>query len=151
MGYIFYYWLKKVLSLLSRVLKNLRENCGFTQQQVANILNIDRSTYSYYETGKTVPDINTVIKLSKIFNVSYTEMFEYEEKKYSPKFSDISSVDKDIILKYGRKGNYQIYDLSKDEQEIIMGYRLLSKENQNKILKEIYLQTKEISNRNKNK
>lgn len=140
-----------MLSLLSRVLKKLRENCGFTQQQVANILNIDRSTYAYYETGKTVPDINTVIKLSKIFNVSYTEMFEYEERKYYSKFYDIYSVDKDIILKYGRKGNYQIYDLSKDEQEIIMGYRLLSKENQNKILKEIYLQTKEISNKNKNK
>ena len=108
-----------MLSLLSRILKNLRENCGFTQQQVANILNIDRSTYAYYETGKTVPDINTVIKLSKIFNVSYTEMFEYEEKKYYSKFSDISSVGKDMLLKYGRKGNYQIYDLSKDEQKVL--------------------------------
>lgn len=131
--------------MLSKVLKKLRENCGFTQQQVANILNIDRSTYSYYETGKTTPDINNIIKLAKIFNVSYTEIFEDEEKNSYSKVSNSFSEDKNILLKYGRKNNHQIYELTKDEQEIIMRYRLLSKENQDTILKEICIKIKELS------
>lgn len=76
--------------MLPKILKKLRENCGFTQQQVADTLNIDRSTYAYYETGKTTPDINTIIKLAKIYNVSYAEIFEDEDKKIIQEFQIFS-------------------------------------------------------------
>lgn len=131
--------------MISKILRKLRENSGLTQQQVAETLNIDRSTYAYYETGKTTPDINTIIKLAKIFNVSYTEIFEDEDKSFYSKVSDISTEDDNILLKYGRKNNQQIYDLSKEEQKIIIAYRLLPKEKQNKILEEIYNQAKKLS------
>lgn len=131
--------------MISKILRKLRENSGLTQQQVAETLNIDRSTYAYYETGKTTPDINTIIKLAKIFNVSYTEIFEDEDKSFYSKVSDISIEDDNILLKYGRKNNQQIYDLSKEEQKIIIAYRLLPKEKQNKILEEIYNQAKKLS------
>lgn len=39
-------------------LRELRIKSGYTQSQIAKILNIDRSTYSYYEIGKTTPDIS---------------------------------------------------------------------------------------------
>ena len=42
--------------MLSRTLKKLRKNCGYTQKEVAKELGVDRSTYAYYETGKTTPD-----------------------------------------------------------------------------------------------
>ena len=32
--------------------KKLREELGLTQKQLADYLNVTRSTYSYYETGK---------------------------------------------------------------------------------------------------
>ncbi len=131
--------------MISKILRKLRENSGLTQQQVAETLNIDRSTYAYYETGKTTPDINTIIKLAKIYNVSYTEIFEDEDKSFYSKVSDISIEDDNILLKYGRKNNQQIYDLSKEEQKIIIAYRLLPKEKQNKILEEIYNQAKKLS------
>lgn len=134
--------------MLSKILKKLRENCGFTQQQVADTLNIDRSTYAYYETGKTTPDINTIIKLAKIFNVSYTEIFEDEDRKSHSRVSDVSFGDEDILLKYGRKNSHQIYELTREEQKVIMGYRLLPKEKQDKILQEIYTQTKSLSKKN---
>lgn len=131
--------------MISKILRKLRENSGLTQQQVAETLNIDRSTYAYYETGKTTPDLNTIIKLAKIYNVSYTEIFEDEDKSFYSKVSDISTEDDNILLKYGRKNNQQIYDLSKEEQKIIIAYRLLPKEKQNKILEEIYSQAKKLS------
>ena len=60
-------------SLINAKLRELRVKSGYTQHQIADILNIDRSTYTYYETGKTSPDITVLAKLSKIFNVSIDE------------------------------------------------------------------------------
>ena len=56
--------------MINERLRQLREQRGFTQQKVAEFLNIERSTYSYYELGKTRPDIETLKKLSRLFEVS---------------------------------------------------------------------------------
>lgn len=50
-------------------LRETRISCNLTQQQVADKLKIDRSTYTYYETGKTKPSIFTLMELAKIFEV----------------------------------------------------------------------------------
>lgn len=54
---------------LSDQLRMTRMSCNLTQQQVADKLEIDRSTYTYYETGKTTPSIFTLMKLAEIFQV----------------------------------------------------------------------------------
>ena len=129
--------------MLSQILRKLRENSGFTQQQIAEVLNIDRSTYAYYEAGKTTPDINTIIKLSKVFNVPYTQIFESEENS-TYKFSDLSlnDINKEN-KKYGRKNGNHIYELTKQEQQIIINYRLLSTNDQLEILDMVYKKTGE--------
>lgn len=38
------------------VLRRLRLRCGLTQQAVADALHVHRATYSYYESGKTLPN-----------------------------------------------------------------------------------------------
>ena len=55
---------------LSDKLRNLRTESHFTQQKVADYLEIDRSTYAYYETGATKPSIKCLQKLSQLYNVS---------------------------------------------------------------------------------
>ncbi|MBR1779062.1 MAG: helix-turn-helix domain-containing protein [Clostridia bacterium] len=125
--------------MLALTLKRLRENCGYTQWQVADALNIDRSTYAYYETGKTVPNINTIIKLSKIFNVSYTDILEQEEKNHSRSFSDINLHSKDYF-----KSNVCIYELSKMEKALISIYRLLPAKEQEDLLANLKDQVKDI-------
>lgn len=56
--------------MLGERLRYLRQKNGFTQRKVAEILNIDRSTYTYYETGKTSPDASSLKRLARIFDVS---------------------------------------------------------------------------------
>ena len=43
------------------VLRKLRTDRGLTQQAVAEALNVNRSTYSFHETGKTQPDLQRVM------------------------------------------------------------------------------------------
>lgn len=54
--------------LISERIKAARKECKLTQQQVADILGLDRSTYSYYELGHLKPSVEVVVKLSAIFN-----------------------------------------------------------------------------------
>lgn len=47
---------------------------GYTQKQVAACLNIERSTYAYYETGKTLPGIFTLMLLSELYGVTIDDL-----------------------------------------------------------------------------
>ena len=59
---------------VAKKLRILRENSNFSQADIAAMLGMDRSTYAYYETGKTTPDIETLIRLSKIFHVDFFDL-----------------------------------------------------------------------------
>ena len=51
-------------------IKSLRENHELTQKQVADFLNIERSTYAYYESGKNLPSAPMIARLSELYSVS---------------------------------------------------------------------------------
>lgn len=46
----------------------------YSQRQVAELLHLDRSTYTKYENGQCEPSIETLKKLKEIFGVSYDEL-----------------------------------------------------------------------------
>lgn len=51
-------------------LKELREEYGFSQQKIAELLKIKQNTYSQYENGIRDLPIEYLIELSKIYSVS---------------------------------------------------------------------------------
>ena len=55
-------------------LRAQRKKLGLTQEQLAEKLGYDRSTYSYYEIGRTEPSISTLCKLSRIFGVTLDQL-----------------------------------------------------------------------------
>ena len=50
-------------------LRYFREKYDFTQEQLAAVLGVNRSTYAYYETGKTMPGIDRLIKLAEFYHL----------------------------------------------------------------------------------
>lgn len=48
----------------------LRKRNSMTQQEVGDILNVSYKTISKWENGTSLPDINMLPELSKMFNVS---------------------------------------------------------------------------------
>ena len=56
--------------LLSQNLRKLREQNGYTQKEIAELLNCVQVTYSNYETGRRCIPIQSLIKLAKFYNVS---------------------------------------------------------------------------------
>ena len=51
-------------------LKELREEAGYTQNQIAEKLNIKQNTYSQYENGVRDLPYEYLITLSKIYSLS---------------------------------------------------------------------------------
>lgn len=107
-------------------LKYYRDNCELSQQQVANILNIDRSTYTYYETGKTTPSASMLLKLSKIYNVPCAVFLECinQELEINSKVAD-SVTNGNIPNLYEESMDDKIYSLTKDEKDVVIAYRIL--------------------------
>lgn len=59
---------------LAENIKKIRESFGLTQDEVAKVLNLERSSFSYYETGKTKPDIFTLMRLAEYLQIPF-ELF----------------------------------------------------------------------------
>lgn len=51
-------------------IRDLREDNRYTQQAIANILNIGQRTYSDYESGRTRIPVESLIILARFYNVS---------------------------------------------------------------------------------
>ena len=59
-------------------LRTARESKGYTQQQIADYMQIDKSTYCGYETGKRQPDVQKIKQLTKILGISGDNLLETE-------------------------------------------------------------------------
>lgn len=55
---------------LGDILKKLRENKNLTQEQMSIILDITQQAYQKYESNERKPKYDTLLKISRYFNVS---------------------------------------------------------------------------------
>ena len=116
-------------SMISYWHKYYRHECGLTQQQVADRLKIERSTYTYYETGKTKPDINTLIKIAKVYNISYTQLLQGVEEELEAAVAEIHSgpADEDTL-------KYRTHATTKYEVELLFVVRNLSPKQRKEVM-----------------
>ena len=61
---------KEVVSMLAENLALLRNIRGMTQEEVAEVIGISRQSYSKWEQGETIPDIEKCDWLAKFYGVS---------------------------------------------------------------------------------
>ena len=58
----------------SKLIK-LRKEKGFTQEQMARLLQVTGTTYANYETGYRNPDLKKIMEMKKILGVNYDRFF----------------------------------------------------------------------------
>lgn len=56
-------------------LKQARINAGYTQKQIAEILEISQSKLSHYENGTNEPNIETIGKLADFYDIQIDWLF----------------------------------------------------------------------------
>lgn len=112
----------KIISRIPEKIRKLRMENNLTQKQVADMLEIDRSTYSYYESGKIKLDVKTILSLSRIFGVDYTDILDAEKSNICADVTRNSSNTSECKKKLDTAF---INNLSSEEENLLLSLRLL--------------------------
>ncbi len=67
--------------MISRNLKTLRKKYQYTQDDIAQKINVSRQSIAKWESGESTPDIYNCINLSKLFNVTVDDLLNHSEKE----------------------------------------------------------------------
>lgn len=65
---------------ISDNIRKLRNNQNRSQQEIADLLDIERKTYANWETSQTSIKSDYIPKLAKIFNVEIEDLFKNSDK-----------------------------------------------------------------------
>jgi len=103
-----------------KLLKTLRKENGLTQQQVADYLHLDRSSYAYYESGRTKINIDILMRLAKFFQISLA-MLVGEELPAQQLANGSPEENLEAVLVNESVSRFS--QLSRDEQYLVILYR----------------------------
>ena len=68
----------KNIKIFAKNLRLERESRGWTQRQVADMMEIKTQSYQAYESGVAVPSLENLLKIVYIFDLSLDNLFEIE-------------------------------------------------------------------------
>lgn len=121
---------------LGKKLLKLRKEYKMTQDDVANILGMSRTSFSKYENGIASPPLQVMRKLASLYNVGLEYLIFDENnsiKLNDPQEEDENSADSTLA---------RITDLRPVEKEIIGKFRTLSVDDRDKFIKDFLSNSK---------
>lgn len=74
------------MAKFNEMLKYLRQRAGYSQQDLADLLKISKSTIGMYEQGRRSPDYETLEKIADIFNVDMNFLMGGKTKESTPEY-----------------------------------------------------------------
>jgi len=121
---------KKTLGLK---LLELRQQHNLTQKQLCEALNLGRSTYSYFETGRRTPDIDTLLLIARYYNITIEELVPSSNLKSYSSTEQTNDNLLDIQIVHHLKSKHisveDVMELSKADFNFLMDYKRLTEEN----------------------
>ena len=110
--------------LLGMRLRKFRKENGSSQSHIANVLGIERSTYTYYETGKTVPVIFDLMRLADLYDISMDSLLGFHADASDPlAFGDPRQPVRTAVRRKERYLSESVQDLSSEERQLLAFYR----------------------------
>lgn len=96
--------------LLGLKIKELRKRRHYTQEQLAEILNLDFGYISKLEVGRNFPAIGTLEKIAAALNVELYELFQFTNEKNADFKKEINQ----IYDKLNKEKQYTLYRVARD-------------------------------------
>ncbi|AGX43998.1 helix-turn-helix domain-containing protein [Clostridium saccharobutylicum] len=93
--------------MLGERIKLLRKDQGITQDQLAEYINVSRSSINGYENGGVEPSLSVLVKIADVFNVSLDYLLGRTEEKHN--FNLLDKYTKEFLFKiHELVNNYKI-------------------------------------------
>ncbi|MDF9825125.1 transcriptional regulator with XRE-family HTH domain [Breznakia sp. PF5-3] len=96
---------------IAKKLQRYREDKSLTQEQVAENIHCSRQTISNWETGKSLPDITSIVLLSTLYEVSLDEMLKGDSIMLHHMQEELKKLE---ISNYTKKTNKRFVNFQKN-------------------------------------
>lgn len=117
---------KEEAHMLNENIKTLRKSNGFTQEELANRLNVVRQTVSKWEKGISVPDAEMLQKIAEIFDCDVSRLLGDSIETIESKDSlveQLSRINEQLVVKNRR--NRRIWKIVGIVVAIVIIFQLL--------------------------
>ena len=99
------------MSTMGQIIKKLRKEHGFTQEELAERIGVTYQAVSKWENDTGMPDISQIVPLASVFDVSTDVLFGIDQTMESKDAFKIIS-DADAVTSYGKLETYlKAYDI----------------------------------------
>lgn len=121
--------------ILANKLKKLRVSVHMTQDDVALLLGMNRTSFSKYENGAANPPLSVLRKLAKLYSVPIEFLIHDDisvsvvENADSYEMLDEGEIEKQVSMFFSK--------LTPEERMIVLKMRLLNEEDREKIIEQI--------------
>ncbi|MDB5054998.1 MAG: Xre family transcriptional regulator [Bacilli bacterium] len=103
--------------MFSKRLVYFRDKVGLTQEELSKRLGMARTTYQGYENGKREPDLNTLEKIAKFYDITVDDLLGREKKDAVDRlieYLDLELTDEQII----EHMNFKVDNLTLSNEEV---------------------------------
>ena len=122
---------------LSLKLLSLRQERDLTQKRLCEDLSISRANYSYFENGRRMPDIDTLLLISEYYGVSLDELVTGTHPAANDPIEDTPDYDLGIALVRHLQSKHipieSVMQLSKADFDFLTDYKKLTEDNQSEL------------------
>lgn len=87
-------------------IKELRKRKGLTQEELAELIQMEQNSISVMESGRNFPTLGTLEKIAKVLDVNLSDFFDYD---YIEDIDVIKASAEDIISKMDDKQLRQLF------------------------------------------
>lgn len=104
---------------LSENLKKIRKENNLSQEQLAEKLNVSRQSVSKWESGQAYPEMDKVIQICQLFNVSVDDLLNQDIKELNNNKAAKSNINKfiDDVLNYISK-TIELFSILKFKEKV---------------------------------
>ena len=105
-GYGFIFTVEERKRITAKMLQELRKAMGYSQKEVAAFIKVKPTTYNTYESGRTEPPIEILVRLSYLYNVSIDLIVQKQrlfrnaedlKKQLEENKKEMAEIEKEIV------------------------------------------------------
>lgn len=85
------------LNLISKYLIYLRQSKHYTQEILSEELGISRQAISRWETANSLPDLDVLLKLSKLYDITINQILEPHIENTITVFEEIAAINQNKL------------------------------------------------------
>lgn len=118
---------------LSLKLLELRQEHELTQKKLCSDLNISRANYSYFENGRRMPDVDTLLLFADYYGVSLDELVTGTPAAMDKPSENVSGYDSAVALARHLQSKHipieSVLQMTKADFDFLTDYKKLSPDN----------------------